>query len=170
MKRANIIIIILYGILLIGLVYFYFFYMPQFDDEPPILNFYNQENLGFNLRDLFIISLISPIVGFFVFGILLSYIFCYIIERKFIRKVFKKKQNDKKAVKEIEYIEANKTENIFKEALFASVFAFNISYQILKIPNLVNIFVNNEYYLGEVNPLIYSYFAILPIMMMVSSA
>jgi len=164
MKKPSVIIIIIYGSFIIGLIYFYFIYIQQLSNNPPILYFYNQENLGKNLRDLFMISLISPIFGFFLFGIMLSYIFCGLSERKFLKKI--KNKN-----KTIEYIEVKRPENLFKDvwkhSLYASVFAFNISYQILKIPNLVNFFVNNEYSLGEVNPLIYGYFAILPIMLMI---
>lgn len=180
MKKSSVTILIIYSSFIIGLIYFYFIYIQQLSNNPPILYFYNQENLGKNLRDLFMISLISPILGFFLFGIILSYIFCALSERKFFKKkkyIIKKKLKLNKKIKNknktIEYIKVKRTENLLKEvwkhSLYASVFAFIISYQILKIPNLVNLFVNDEYSLGEVNPLIYGYFAILPIMLMISS-
>jgi hypothetical protein len=110
------------------------------------------------------ISLITPIIGFFLFGIILSYLLCFFSERLFINR-----KN-----KTIDYIEFKRTginlKDVLKNSLYAAIFTFNISYQILKIPNLVNYFVNDEYALGEVNPLIYSYFAILPIMFFISGA
>ena len=138
----------------------------------PIFLFYNQENFPLNFIEPFLLSLISPFIGLII-GIFLSFLLFKITEIfNFIR--FRKYRKNNLNKYPFESLEIEDKSNFIwktvKKSIIATIFSFSISFQILKIPNIIDFLINTSLIEGSTIKLIYGYYAILPIIFIITTS
>ncbi|MFX1470277.1 MAG: hypothetical protein ACFFB8_16670 [Promethearchaeota archaeon] len=152
-KKAIIFALMVYVGFFIGILIFYFIVSQLLSGPELIFSIYNQGSLGRNLGEPFIYALFIPFLSFPI-CIGLSY-FLFAI----IRILYKRKN------RMLQYIEFEDYYNFFlkswKISIHASLFTFNISFQIMKIPNILSGVIYDPG--GKVMSMIYGYFALFPL-------
>jgi hypothetical protein len=152
-KKAVLFALIVYLSFFIGILIFYIIVSQLLRGPELIFLIYNQSSLGRNLGEPLIYALFIPILSFPI-GIGLSYILLAIV------RIFYRRKN-----RIFRYTEIEDYYNFFlkswKISIHASLFTFNISFQIMKIPNILQGVINDPG--GKVMSMIYGYFALLPL-------
>lgn len=159
-KKAMLFALIVYMSFFIGILIFYLIVSQLLSGPELIFLIYNQSSLGRNLGEPFIYALFIPFLSFPI-SIGLSYILLAII------RIFYRRKN-----RIFQYIEFEDYYNFFlkswKISIHASLFTFNISFQIMKIPSILPGVIYDPG--GSVMSMIYGYFALLPIFFILTSS
>ena len=160
LKRAILFALIVYICFFIGILIFYFMVSQVLSGPELIFKIYNQSSLGRNLGEPFIYALFIPFLSFPI-SIGLSYVLLAII------RIFYRRKN-----RIFQFIDFEDYFNFFlkswKISIHASLFTFNISFQIMKISNILQGVIYDPG--GNVMSMIYGYFALLPIFFILTSS
>ncbi|MFX0135924.1 MAG: hypothetical protein ACFFDN_19940 [Candidatus Hodarchaeota archaeon] len=159
-NKAMLFALIVYISFFIGILIFYFILGQLLTGTELIFLIYNQTSLGGNLGEPFIYGLFIPFLSFPI-SIGLSYALLALI------RIFYRRKN-----RIFQYFEFEDYSNFFlkswKISIHASLFTFNISFQIMKIPDILSGVIYDPG--GRVMPMIYGYFALLPIFFILTSS
>jgi hypothetical protein len=167
LKKFIILLSLSFLILVVILVLDFYLNNPIFLSYGPIFNFYDQTNFPSNILQPFFLAYFSPIGGFII-GLGLSIALAWFTSKvnRIIANRFKKEYP-------IEPLDIIDNRNFlwlsFKRAILAEIFSFTMTFQLLRLLNLPNLLLNISFDQGETLKLIYSYYAALPLSILISS-
>jgi len=140
---------------------------PIFLSYDAIFKTYNQANFPANFLEPFIFAYFTPILGFFI-GLGASFLLAWFTSK--VNRIREKRFKKEYPIEKLEIIdERNAIWLSFKRSILAEIFSVTITLQILRLFNLPNLLLNISFDQGETLKLIYSYYAVLPLSILISS-